>query len=89
MIVENCLGKLISILAQLKETKFANGRQLFKLDSYLIETVSSLICYEYSADGVFQWKHLLRHPKCGIKTFVYDIDVLNFLLETVEKKFNE
>ena len=55
----------------------------------LIKNVALLIGYEYSAEGVFQRKRLLRHPKHGIKTFVYKIDLLKFLLETVEKKLNE
>ena len=54
-----------------------------------VKNATSLIGYEHSAEGVFQRKHLLRHPKHGIKTFVYEIDLLNFLLETVEKKSNE
>ena len=89
MIREECRGKLLLILVELKETKFANGRQVFRLNMDLVKNVTSLIGYEHSAEGVFQRKHLLRHPKHGIKTFVYEIDLLNFLLETVEKKLNE
>ena len=55
----------------------------------LVKNATSLIGYEHSAEGVFQRKHLLRHPKHGFKTFVYEIDLLNFLLETVENKLNE
>ena len=54
-----------------------------------VKHATSLIGYEHFAEGVFQRKHLLRHPKHGIKTFVYEIDLLNFLLETVENKLNE
>ena len=81
--------KLISILAELKEIKFANSRQVFRLDADLIKNVTSSIGYEHCSEGVFQRKHLLKHPEQGIKTFVYEIDLLNFLLETVEKKLNE
>ena len=54
-----------------------------------VKIATLLLGYEHSAEGVFQRKYLLRHPKNGIKTFVYEIDLLNFLLETVEKKLNE
>ena len=86
---EECRGKLLSILAELKEIKFANTRQVFRLDMDLAKNETSIIRYEQFVAGVFQRKHLLRHPKNGIKTFVYEIDLLNFLLETVEKKLNE
>ena len=86
---EECRGKLLSILAELKEIKFANTRQVFRLDMDFVKNATLLLGYEHSAEGVFQRKHLLRHPKNGIKTFVYEIDLLNFLLETVEKKLNE
>ena len=89
MIREEYRSKLISILAELNEIKFVNSREIFKLDMELIKDVTSLLDYEHSAEGVFQRKHLLKHPKHGIKTFVYEIDLLNFLLETVEKKLNE
>ena len=89
MIREEYRSKLTSILAELNEIKFVNSREIFRLDMDLIKDVTSLIDYEHSAEGVFQRKHLLRHPKHGIKTFVYEIDLLNFLLETVEKKLNE
>ena len=89
MIREESREKLLSILAELNEIKFANGCQVFGLDMDLVKNVTSLIGYEYSVEDVFQRKHLLRHPKQGIKTFVYEIDLLNFLLETVEKKLNE
>ena len=86
---EESRGKLISILAELKEIKFANSRQVFRLDIDVIKNVTSLIGYEHFVEGVFQRKHLLKHPEQGIKTFVYEIDLLNFLLETIEKKLNE
>ncbi len=89
MIREESRGKLISILAELKETKFANSHQVFRLDIDVIKSVTSLIGYEHFVEGVFQRKHLLKHPEHGIKTFVYEIDLLNFLLETIEKKLNE
>ena len=66
--------------------KIANSRQVFRLDADLIKNVTSSIGYEHCAEDVFQRKHLLKHPEHGIKTFVYEIDLLNFLLETVEKK---
>ena len=65
-----------------------NARQVFRLDMDLVKNATSLIGYEHSAEGVFQRKHLLRHPKNGIKTFVYEIDLLNFLLDAIEKKLN-
>ena len=89
MIREEYRSKLTSILAELNEIKFVNSREVFKLDMDLIKNVTSLLDYEHSAEGVFQRKHLLRHPKHGIRTFVYEIDLLNFLLETIEKKLNE
>ena len=89
MIKEEYRSKLTSILAELNEIKFANSREIFKLDMDLIKDVTSLLDYEHSAEGVFQRKHLLKHPKHGIKTFVYEIDLLNFLLDSIEKKLNE
>ena len=89
MIKEEYRSKLTSILAELNEIKFANSRGIFKLDMDLIKDVTSLLDYEHSAEGVFQRKHLLKHPKHGIRTFVYEIDLLNFLLDTIEKKLNE
>ena len=86
---EECLIRFASILADLNEIKFANSREIFRLDISLINDVTLLLGYEHSAEGVFQRKHLLKHPKHGIKIFVYDIDLLNFLIETIEKKFNE
>ena len=89
MIREEYRSKLTSILAELNEIKFANSREVFRLDMDLIKNVTSLLDYEHSAEGVFQRKHLLKHPKHGIRTFVYEIDLLNFLLEAIEKKLNE
>ena len=89
MIKEEYRSKLTAILTELNEIKFANSRGIFKLDTDLVKDVTSLLDYKYNSEGVFQRKHLLRHPKNGIKTFVYEIDLLNFLLETVEKKLNE
>ena len=86
---EECRSKLMSISAELNEIKFVNSREMFKLDMDLIKDATSLLDYEHSADGVFQRKHLLKHPEHGIRTFVYEIDLLNFLLEAVEKKLNE
>ena len=86
MIREECRSKLTSILAELNEIKFANSRGIFKLDMDLIKNVTSLLDYEHSAEGVFQRKHLLKHPEHGIRTFVYEIDLLNFLLEAVRKE---
>ena len=81
--------KLTSILADFKQIKFANSRQGFRLDIELIKNETWLIGYEYCVEGVFQRKHLLNYPEHGIETFVYEIDLLNFLLETVEKVLNE
>ncbi|MDA9689893.1 hypothetical protein N9V13_05730 [Betaproteobacteria bacterium] len=81
--------KLTSILAELNEIKFANSRQIFRLDIDFIKYVTSLLDYEHSAEGVFQRKHLLKNPEHEVRTFVYEIDLLNFLLEAVEKKLNE
>ena len=89
MIREEYRSKLMSILAELNEIKFANSREIFKLDMDLIKNVTSLLDYKHSAEGVFQRKHLLKHPEHGIRTFVYEIDLLNFLLEAIEKKLNE
>ena len=89
MIKEEYRSKLTSILAELNEIKFANSRGIFKLDMDLIKDVTSLLDYEHSAEGVFQRKHLLKHPEHGIRTFVYEIDLLNFLIDTIEKKLNE
>ena len=77
------------MLAELNEVKLTNYRGVFRLDMGLIKNVASLIDCEHSAEGVFQRKHLLKHPEHGVRTFVYEIDLLNFLLETVEKKLNE
>ena len=54
MIREECRGKLLLILVELKETKFANGRQIFRLNMVLVNNVTPLIGYEHSAQGVFQ-----------------------------------
>ena len=89
MIKEECRSKLTAILTELNEIKFANSRGIFKLDTELIKDVTLLLDYEHSAEGVFQRKHLVRHPEHGIKTFVYEIDLLNFLLEAIEKKLND
>ena len=62
---------------------------IFKLDMDLIKNVTLLLDYEHSSEGVFQRKHLLKHPEHGIRTFVYEIDLLNFLLDTIQKKLNE
>ena len=86
MVREVGRGKLVSILAELIETKVTNGRKVFRLDMDLAKNETSIIRYEQFVAGVFQRKHLLRHPKDRIKTFVYKIDLLNFLLETVKKK---
>ena len=43
MIREECRSKLTSILAELNEIKFANSRQVFRLDMDLIKNVTSLI----------------------------------------------
>ena len=89
MIKEEYRSKLTAILTELNEIKFANSRGIFKLDTELIKDVTLLLDYEHSAEGVFQRKHLLKHPEHGIRTFVYEIDLLNFLLEAIEKKLNE
>ena len=89
MVREVGRGKLVSILAGLIETKVTNGRKVFRLDMDLAKNVTSSIGFEQSVAGVFQREHLLRYPKHKIKTFVYKIDLLNFLLETVVKKSNE
>ena len=77
------------MLAELNEVKLTNYRGVFRLDMDLIKNVASLIDCEHSAEGVFQRKHLLKHPEHGVRTFVYEIDLLNFLLEAVEKKLDE
>ena len=79
----------MSILAELNEIKFANSRGIFRLDRDFTKNVASLLNCEYFAEGVFQRKHLLKHPEHGIRTFVYEIDLLNFLVEAIEKKLNE
>ena len=89
MIREEYRSKLKAILAELNEIKFVNSRGIFKLDMDLIKDVASLLDYKYNSEGVFQRKHLLKHPEHGIRTFVYEIDLLNFLLEAIEKKLNE
>ena len=89
MVREEYRSKLISILVELEEIKFSNSRGIIRLDMNLIKAVASLVGYEHIAEGVFQRKHLLKHPEQGIKTFVYKIDLLNFLLETVKKKLDE
>ena len=80
--------KLASILAELNEIKFTNSREIFRLDIDLIKNATSLLDYKHSAEGVFQRKHLLKHPEHGIRTFVYEIDLLDFLLDAIEKKLN-
>ena len=89
MIREEYRSRLTAILAELNEIKFANSRGIFKMDTDLIKNVTSLLDYNYYSDGVFQRKHLLKHTEHGIRTFVYEIDLLNFLLEAIEKKLNE
>ena len=89
MIGEEYRSKLTAILAELNEIKFVNSRGVFKLDVDLVKNVTSLLDYKYNSEGVFQRKHLLKHPEHGIRTFVYEIDLLNFLLEAIEKKLNE
>ena len=77
------------MLAELNEVKLTNYRGVFRLDMDLIKNVASFIDCEHSAEGVFQRKHLLKHPEHGVRIFVYEIDLLNFLLEAVEKKLDE
>ena len=89
MKTEEYRSKLTSILSLLNEIKFENSREIFKLDMDLIKDVTSLLDYEHSAEGVFQRKHLVKHAKQGVRTFVYEIDLLNFLIDTIEKKLNE
>ena len=89
MIKEEYRSKLTAILTELNEIKFANSRGIFKLDTDLVKNVTLLLDYKYNSEGVFQRKHLLKHPGHGIRTFVYEIDLLNFLLEAVEKKLDE
>ena len=89
MIKEEYRSKLTSTLAELNEIKFVNSRGVFKLDMDLIKNVTSLLDYEHSAEGVFQRKHLVKHAKQGIRTFLYEIDLLNFLIDSIEKKLNE
>ena len=89
MIKEEYRSKLTSILAELNEIKFVNSREIFKLDMDLIKDVTSLLDYEHSAEGVFQRKHLVKHAKQGVRTFVYEIDLLNFLIDTIQKKLND
>ena len=86
---EEYRSKLISILSLLNEIKFVNSREIFKLDMELIKDVTSLLDYEHSAEGVFQRKHLVKHAKQGVRTFVYEIDLLNFLIDSIEEKLNE
>lgn len=89
MIRDEYQSKLTSILAELNEIKFVNSREIFKLDMDLIKEVTSLLDYQHSAEGVFQRKHLMKHSKQGVRTFVYEIDLLNFLIDTIEKKLND
>jgi len=89
MIKEEYQSKLTAILTELNEIKFANSRGIFKLDMELIKDASLLLDYEHSAEGVFQRKHLVRHSKHGVRTFVYEIDLLNFLIDSIEEKLNE
>ena len=89
MIREEYRSKLTSILAELNEIKFVNSREIFKLDMDLIMEVTSLLDYQHSAEGIFQRKHLVKHSKQGVRTFVYEIDLLNFLIDTIEKKLND
>ena len=89
MIREEYRSKLTSILAELNEIKFVNSREIFKLDMDLIKEVTSLLDYQHSAEGVFQRKHLMKHSKQGVRTFIYEIDLLNFLIDTIEKKLND
>lgn len=89
MIREEYRSKLTSILAELNEIKFVNSREIFKIDMDLIMEVTSLLDYQHSAEGVFQRKHLVKHSKQGVRTFVYEIDLLNFLIDTIEKKLND
>ena len=89
MIREEYRSKLTSILAELNEIKFVNSREIFRLDMDLIMEVTSLLDYQHSAEGVFQRKHLVKHSKQGVRTFVYEIDLLNFLIDTIEKKLND
>ena len=89
MIKEEYRSKLTSILAELNEIKFVNSREIFKLDMELIKDATSLLDYEHSAEGVFQRKHLVKHVTQGVRTFVYEIDLLNFLIDSIEEKLNE
>ncbi|RZP23151.1 MAG: hypothetical protein EVA26_01950 [Burkholderiaceae bacterium] len=89
MIRDEYQSKLTSILAELNEIKFVNSREIFKLDMDLIKEVTSLLDYQHSAEGVFQRKHLMKHSKQGVRTFIYEIDLLNFLIDTIEKKLND
>ena len=89
MVEEEYGNKLTSVLAELNEIKFVNSRGIFKLDMDLIKEVTSLLDYQHSAEGVFQRKHLMRHSKQGVRTFVYEIDLLNFLIDTIEKRLND
>ena len=89
MITEEYRSKLTAILTELNEIKFANSRGIFKLDMELIKDVTLLLDYEHSAEGIFQRKHLVKHSKHGVRTFVYEIDLLNFLIGTIQKKLND
>ena len=89
VIREEYRSKLTAILAELNEIKFVNSRGVFNLDMDLIKDVTSLLDYNYNSEGIFQRKHLLKHPEHGIRTFVYEIDLLNFLIDTLQKKLNE
>ena len=48
-ISDECRGKFLSILAERKETKFTNARQVFRLDMDLVKNATSSIGYEHSA----------------------------------------
>ena len=76
----------MSMLAELNKVKSSINRGVFRLDMDLIKNVASMIDCKHSAEGIFQRKHLLKHPEHGVRTFAYEIDLLNFLLEAVEKK---
>ncbi|MDA9719203.1 hypothetical protein N9U60_02290 [Betaproteobacteria bacterium] len=82
-------SKLSSLLGELEAIKFSTNRGIFRMDAELIKEVTTLLGYGYRAEGVFQRKHLLKHPDNGIRFFFYEGELLNFLLNAVEEELDK
>ena len=82
-------SKLSSLLGELEAIKFSTNRGIFRMDAELIKEVTTLLGYGYHAEGVFQRKHLLKHPDNGIRFFFYEGELLNFLLNAVEEELDK